>query len=335
MRYPTSCCNKVLRYIARAFFAKHNILATRMGSVKPSPLLTDPTAQDWIYFRDRFDDFLTFSELTAASEERKKALLLMTIGREGSDLLDGLPDPKVTYTECISRLNEYFGEKSSILLRRKVFFSSRQEVKETANAFACRLRRLASECAFGANRETLLRDIFVIGILNDRLGEKLLAEDENTLTFDLAIKKAEAFERARQERASSRPAVALLKQSTRRSPFPPRAADQPRPPSTSPNFVPSHREGKPSRVCYRCGSSTHLANAKNCPARNSTCKSCSKQGHWKKMCKSSSSKVRHVAEASSSSCTKASDSSGEDPLNIFAAAASSLETQKEVAINDY
>ena len=53
------------------------------------------------------------------------------------------------------------------------------------------------------------------------------------------------------------------------------------------------------------------------------------------MCKSSSSKVRHVAEASSSSCAKASDSSGEDPLNIFAAAASSLETQKDVAINGY
>ena len=84
-----------------------------------------------------------------------------------------------------------------------MFFSSRQEVNETANAFACRLRRLASQCAFGANRETLLRDIFVIGVFNDHLGEKILAEDEGTLTFDLAIKKAEAFERARQERASS------------------------------------------------------------------------------------------------------------------------------------
>ena len=149
----------------------------------------------------------------------------MTIGREGTDILDGLPDPKASYTECIQRFNDYFGEKSSVLLRRKVFFSSRQEVNETSNAFACRLRRLASECAFGTNRETLLRVIFVIGVFNDHLGEKLLAEDESTLIFDLAIKKAEAFERARQERASSRPVVALLPKSTPRSTFASRASD--------------------------------------------------------------------------------------------------------------
>ena len=53
------------------------------------------------------------------------------------------------------------------------------------------------------------------------------------------------------------------------------------------------------------------------------------------MCKSSSAfpNIPHIAEASSS-YTKSSDaSSDEDPYNIFAAAAYSLEIQKIVTIN--
>ena len=51
---------------------------------------------------------------------------------------------------------------------------------------------------------TLPRSIFVIGVFNDCLGEKLLAEEETELTFDLAVRKAEAFEHTRQERALSK-----------------------------------------------------------------------------------------------------------------------------------
>ena len=40
----------------------------------------------------------------------------------------------------------------------------------------------------------MLRDIFVVGIRNDMLGEKLLAEESSTLTFDNALARAEAFE---------------------------------------------------------------------------------------------------------------------------------------------
>ena len=161
------------------------------GEIRPQPLPANPTAADWIYFRSTFDDYLIYNELQSADDARLKSLFRMAIGREGIEILDGLPDPKSTYKECVSQFNDYFGEKSSILLRRKTFFSARQEPRETATAFACRLRRVSSECAFGANRDTLLRDIFVIGVYNDRLGEKLLADDESTLTFDLAIKKAE------------------------------------------------------------------------------------------------------------------------------------------------
>ena len=49
----------------------------------------------------------------------------------------------------------------------------------------------------------MLRNIFVIGVRDDRrLGERLLSEDA-TLTFEDAIKRAEAFEHAQAERNHS------------------------------------------------------------------------------------------------------------------------------------
>ena len=41
------------------------------------------------------------------------------------------------------------------------------------SSFAVRLRRLSQECDFGANANILMRDVFVVGVKDDRLGERL------------------------------------------------------------------------------------------------------------------------------------------------------------------
>ena len=76
-------------------------------------------------------------------------------------------------------------------------------MNESKTEFACRLRRLARDCDFGDKATEMLRDIFVIGVRDDRLGERLLSEDATTLTFEDAIRRTEAFERARTERNHS------------------------------------------------------------------------------------------------------------------------------------
>ena len=48
-----------------------------------------------------------------------------------------------------------------------------------------------------------------------------------------------------------------------------------------------------NKICFRCGSHNHIASFPGCPAKNATCRSCQKNGHFQKMCKSKdfSSKV--------------------------------------------
>ena len=42
----------------------------------------------------------------------------------------------------------------------------------------------------------MIHDIFVVGVKDDRLGERILVENVTELMFDLALTKVEAFVRA-------------------------------------------------------------------------------------------------------------------------------------------
>ena len=93
--------------------------------IKPTPLPGNPNAQDWQYFRDRFDDYLIFADLQSASEEKKKALLLITIGRQGTDILTGLPEPgnyrctgKNSNSTLLTTVGLFLAVVSNIIVRK-------------------------------------------------------------------------------------------------------------------------------------------------------------------------------------------------------------------------
>ena len=218
-----------------------------------------------------------FLVIVAADADQKLPLLLNSLGRDGLDVYDGLPEPKETYEKAIERFDAHFECRQSILLKRKAFFNARQGANESSTDFACRLRRLVRECGFDSAQLTLLRDIFVCGVYDDRLGERLLAEDASTLTFETALAKAEAFERARADRRTAVPSIATV--------------TKPRPVQHSSGSTPKPTDSR-SR-CYRCNSGQHRANYPQCPAKNAVCHNCQRKGHFKSVCKSSSHSHPH------------------------------------------
>ena len=234
-----------------------------------------PRADDWDFFYRQFSNYLTIVE---AKDEQKLPLFLNSLGRDGLLLYDGLPNPKSTYKETIERFQTYYTGRTSVLLRRKQFYEARQSAHETVSTFAVRLRRLAQQCDFGDTASTLLRDIFVVGVHDDRLGERLLAEKAADLTFDNALGKAEAFERARVERGAVASAAADINNVSHNEQVRKGARRSEQEATTRADIC----------KCYRCGSIQHKANYEQCPARRKKCLLCLKIGHFKSCCKSKS-----------------------------------------------
>lgn len=247
-----------------------------MASYTPSPLLpANPKNDDWKFFLRQFRNYL---QIVKAEEVQKLPLLLNALGRDGTDIYDGLPDPKTTYNEVVARFDAHYSTRLSVLLKRKTFYESKQGCSEPALEFACRLRRTIKECEFSADvAKSMLRDIFVCGIYSNALGERLLTEDAATLTFEAAITRAEAFERARSERQTVEGRyVAQVKTTIQDKDTRMQARGQ-----SSRSTVANQGQ----RECFRCKSLKHLANDASCPARRAICRKCNKTGHFEKVCK--------------------------------------------------
>ena len=83
--------------------------------------------------------------------------------------------------------------------------------------------------------------MFVFGVFDDKLGQQLLAVDAAKLSFEVALKKSEAFERAHRERRS-REVNAVGTKSNEAG-------------------ASAHID---NRQCYRCGSRQLVANFDKC-----------------------------------------------------------------------
>ena len=85
-------------------------------------------------------------------------------------------------------------------------------------------------------------------------------EDEDKLTFDIAGRKSEAFDRARTESASSSVVQVTTVQQSREHA--------------------SNTSNAANRACYRCSSESHIASSMDCPVRQGKCNNCAKIGHY-------------------------------------------------------
>lgn len=172
----------------------------------------------------------------------------------------------------------------------------------------------------------MLCDIFVIGVFDDRLGERLLSEDAS-LAFDLAIRKAEAFERARAERQTVGSVAAVSSMDaevSREGAF--KALE-----STEANNLQSANQSRELQrqtpLSVRCGSTAHLASDPKCRARTATCHSCGKTGHYDKVCR-----FKNSDNLKSVRTVLAND---DDSFHVFSSMRPSSDVHREVLINGY
>ena len=223
-------------------------------------------------------------------------MLKIALGRDGLNVFKGLKEPKDTYEDAFARLSEYFVGSTNILLARRDFYSCKQNPDETIHNFECRVRRLAQECQF-PDCSMMMRDIFVLGIRDDRLGCRLLAEDVAALTFDKAVNIASNLEKAYTDRCKVKDSDASGNVNALSNGRYNSNSNSNR--QTSQNNKNFHQNDK---KCNRCGNKWHKS-LNDCPALKSKCRSCGKEGHWDKMCRSKSKNTNDDKNSSDSKKT--------------------------------
>lgn len=174
------------------------VCVTNMQSVNPIFLESPGTPQ--IQWRPWFDAFETYIGAIGASgyrAERKKFLLLNSLGFEGREVFEHLPDIVLAegevvdeYQEAVKKLEIKFDVRPSFVVLRHKFFKRAQLQSENFDTYLSALRQLCAECQFGEHRDQLVRDQFIAHCCDKQIQQKLLTMGNPSLEDTIRVAKS-------------------------------------------------------------------------------------------------------------------------------------------------
>ncbi|XP_026683618.1 uncharacterized protein LOC103515066 [Diaphorina citri] len=217
----------------------------------------------WKIFKFQFENYLLATKQDELPEERKCAILLHLLGVEVVQIYQSFNVTGNRTLEGVMQLFErYFSPQKNISLERNVFLSRRQRPGETLEAFFTDLKLLSSTCELSTLRDSLVKDIFILGLSEDNtyIRERLLEEgDKKTLNeiFDLA----RTIEMSKDKTKMDKMVFGVNKQQRKK---------------------PTSEKSKSQ--CNRCGYRVELPHV-NCPAVKASCYKCTGKGHFSTMCR--------------------------------------------------
>lgn len=233
-------------------------------------------------YLERLEAFLNIQNVP---EDKRGLALISNLSPKHYNLLKNLLAPDnpsdKSYDDLKKALKSHISPKPLIIPSRHVFLNRKQREGETISDYMAVLRSLSVPCAYSADMlNTMLRDVFVSGLRDKAILNRVFEEDdiklEDTLKIALAMEKALKSSSDILERPVNIHGVGLGK--------------------TNKNVG---KKGKfinnpKNKPCPRCnGTTDHDSNS--CRFRTSECHFCKKIGHIEKAC-FSKQKQKHVKQ---------------------------------------
>ena len=243
---------------------------------------------DWESYTEQLEFYFIANEVQ--DEKRKKAILLANMCAETFQLLKDLlvpakpKDDAATYKVIVQKLKEHTKPEKSELVARYEFDNRNRKSGESVNVYVATLKHMAVDCKFSdAVRSERLRDRLVAGIKDDKMLRELLKMKLSDLSFDEAVRKCLAIERANEG------VLALQNEQVQEAKVNKRdgseaTKDKPRPYQERNPSTPKQQPKTTPATCYRC-EGQH--DPKSCPFSKAKCCSCGKTGHISKECRQS------------------------------------------------
>ena len=252
----------------------------------------------WRRWKEELILFLQATENDTKPGKVQTSILLTCIGAKGRDIYSTFtfePDAdKHVLGRVVEKFDTYCQPRKNLTFLRNRFFTCRQTSGQRFDDYVTELRQRSKDCEFGDICDSLIRDILIIGITDNRLRERLLREAN--LTLDKAIQAGQASEETKEQSrvlATESAAIASIRNKQKNAGKKSKSNDQ---------------KDRQTQInsCKFCGGS-HLRG--QCPAYNKRCTKCNKKGHYSSCCFAKKS-VRQVDADSADSSD--SDSTPDD-----------------------
>ena len=156
------------------------------------------------------------------------------------------------------------------MLRYK-FLTYKQKEGQSFDESMTQLKKLSSDCEFGELKNSLIKDIVLIGFTDDSLRKRMLREPNLTLERAIAFGQSAKQTKIHAKELKQEIEIYGIKFSKKENRY--------------------SQAAKKIKQCKYCGR-THIRGA--CPAFHQTCNKCHKKGHLAKVCMSTNKHLNYL-----------------------------------------
>ena len=211
------------------------------------------------------------------ADMKVKSLIYLSLGAEACRTFHQRnPHTKIdrcSTHELVHQLSLTFTRPRNITFDRFQLFKPKQHPNESLENFYSRLREAGSHCRFDQLEEEIINDLFISNMTNIPIQMDLLSEvgtPQQVLNYAINRERGQANQQEilKSNNTSTWNQVSYIKHNRR----------------TTQPILPTPQTGK-IEPCWKCGNPFIPNPLQNCPAKNTICKICKKQGHFASMCK--------------------------------------------------
>ncbi|XP_031347140.1 uncharacterized protein K02A2.6-like [Photinus pyralis] len=149
----------------------------------------DVKSDEWIVYQEQLEQFFEVNNIRDTQTDKKQvAALLSLIGSDTYKVLRDLCTPSLpkskSYEELCKLLKAHFSPATCLFRERIDFYAAAQEANESLNKWYARIHNLATNCEFGTNLKSVLRDKFVCGLQKGKIRDRLCEEKPGEVTLE-------------------------------------------------------------------------------------------------------------------------------------------------------
>ena len=222
-------------------------------------------------------------------EQKAISLLYLSIGTEGRRIFrskhPNIQIEKQPFKELWQAMEDSFTKVRNIISDRFVFYSSKQQKGESVESFYGRLIELAENCTLGSEETTLIRDAFILNMIDHETQKELLKETfEPTKALEIAIQMemgAQNQQKLNQNLMSGTNSVNAINSNQIRN----RNANAQQNKRYFTRYATVPQNYQYTSTCMNCGLRWSHNHKQICPANGKKCNNCGIIGQFARKCR--------------------------------------------------